>query len=76
MTVSGKSEPAFLLNVPDHVIEKACAVYWNAGVYPEQIQWAGLVEKEDHRVPGIRLAMHAALSAAALAETEPKKSAQ
>jgi len=59
-----KHKPKFLLDIPDHIIEKACAAYWNTGLYPGQLQWADIVQREDHRVPDIRLAIHAALSTA------------
>lgn len=63
-----KSRPAPLLDISGHVIEKACAAYWNTNLYPGQLKWADLVQQEDHRVPDIRLAIHAALSAAAWME--------
>jgi len=65
-----KSEPEFLLSIPDHIIEKACAAYWDTGLYPGQLKWTDLVQREDHRVSDIRLAIHAALSVT-WAELEP-----
>ena len=67
-----KSKPEFLLDIPNRVIEKACAAYWNTGLYPGQLEWADLVQQQDHRVPDIRLAIHAALSVA-LAALEPEE---
>ena len=66
-----RAKPTILLDVPAHVIEAACAAYWNTNLYPGQLKWADLVQQEDHRVPDIRLAIHAALTAAAQAELEP-----
>ena len=49
-------------NIPDDVVEQACAAYWwhdNPGVYT----WDHLVKKADHRIPIWREKMRAALTA-------------
>ena len=61
-----RQEPKLLLDIPE-IIELACTAHWNCGLYPGQYEWDRLVENEDHRIPGLRLAMKAALSAAVAA---------
>lgn len=59
-TVKRKSLP----DISDEVVEMACEAHWNCGLYSGQYEWKTLVEHGDHRVPDLRLAMRAALSAA------------
>lgn len=51
-------------DIPDEIVELACAAYRNCNLFPCQHEWDGLVEREDPRVPDLRFAMKAALSAA------------
>jgi len=53
--------------IPDEIVEVACAAHRNCDLFPEEYEWDGLVEREDPRVPDLRLAMKAALSAAVAA---------
>lgn len=59
-----RQEPELLLDIPDEIVETACAAYWNCALYPGQHSWHEIVQTEDVRVPELRLKMRAALSAA------------
>lgn len=61
-TILKRHEPD-LLDLPEELVEVACAAHWDYGKYPGQYTWDELVAKGDRRVPLFRKEMQAALSA-------------